>query len=142
MKQKLINSRKSNLSLSYQSRKVDIDCAFYPELISSIASMTGWLFKTVQKVFTPEKQVHLSLYALKCFKYNLKADVKVLDTGLTAKYFGAAITYLDLLGRLRSFGSQYRCIYKFFILTRKIQVRFFSRIAYLFLTTFVLVSKT
>ena len=52
LKQKLINSRKTNLILLWfmllrvEKSKVEIECAFFLELILLMASITDWLLKT------------------------------------------------------------------------------------------------
>ena len=74
--------------------EVEIEYASFLELILLTASITDWFFKTVQKVFTPKKKVHLSLQVLICLKNYLKIDVNVLHKGLT-EHFRAAIINLD-----------------------------------------------
>ena len=55
------------------------------------------MFKTAQKVFTPNKKVHLLLQALICLKNNLNIDVKYLDKVLT-EHFGATIINFNSVG--------------------------------------------
>ena len=78
-----------------ENSKVEIHGAFILELISLIASITNWLFKAVQKLFTPMKRVvHLPSQALIYVKNDLKIDVEALNN-IFIKNIGAVITYLD-----------------------------------------------
>ena len=61
--------------------KVETEVAFLHLLSPFIASVTGLLFCTTQKVLTPVKNLHLSLFVCICLKNKPKIDVIVLAKG-------------------------------------------------------------
>ena len=71
-----------------------------------MASITGLLFCTTQKVLTPVKNLHFSLYVYICLKSKRKTDVIVLAKGCIEN-LGDAIMNLALIGFLCILGIQY-----------------------------------
>ena len=70
-----------NLVYNVEKSKVETEVAFLRLLSSFIASITGLLFCTTQKVLTPVKNLHLSLYVCICLKKKRKINVIILAKG-------------------------------------------------------------
>ena len=67
-----------NLLYKLDKSKVETDVAFLRLLSPFIATITGLLFCTTQKVLPPVKNLHSSLYVSICLNNKRKTDVIVL----------------------------------------------------------------
>ena len=89
-----------------EKSKVETKVAFLLLLSPFIASITGLLFCTTQKVLTPIKNLHLSLYVCICLKSKRKIYVMVPAKGFI-EYLGDTIMNLVLIGILCILDIQY-----------------------------------
>ena len=89
-----------------EKSKVETEVAFLRLLSPFIASITGLLFCTTQKVLTPVKNLHLSLYVCIYLKNKRKIDVIVLAKGFIEDLEDAMIN-LALIRSLCILGIQY-----------------------------------